>query len=170
LVYIFLNHHRLILLNEIFKGRVEFNGSFHHLKNSGLNHGKMVLDYSNKDTLAHCDLATMNKEITGNPSSVSSKIRNESSRKHDQIEENTKAAGVDWNIYWKYFQSGSSVASLIILAILLLVGELLFCVFDYWLKIWIESEKNILNNSNNTTLPHQLESIFTTQNQQRANR
>jgi len=88
---------------------------------------------------------------------ITKELANESSRKHVQREENnTKAAGVDWEIYWKYFQSGKSVAHLITWAILLVVAELLFCLSDYWIKIWIESEKFTWmnnNSSNNTILP-----------------
>ncbi len=142
------------------KGHVEFSGPFHQLKKSALDLGKMVLDYPNEDTSAHSDLvAPMNEEVNDNCNSISSKIQNKSSSKHVEREENNTKAAEVWKIYLKYFQSGNGVAHLITLAILLVVAELLFCASDYWLKIWIESEKVIWNNSSNTTLPHQLARI-----------
>ena len=59
--------------------------------------------------------------------------------------------GVSGSTYLKYFRSGSNVLSLVLLALVLVVAELLSCASDYWLKMWTAAERVHWNNSSNTT-------------------
>ena len=49
--------------------------------------------------------------------------------------------------YWKYFKSGSGVFLLFLFVVNCLATEFLFCVSDYWLKLWTSTKKNTNNSS-----------------------
>ena len=51
-------------------------------------------------------------------------------------------SGVALSSYWKYVRSGSGILLLFLFVINCLTTEVLFCVSDYWLKLWTSAKKD----------------------------
>jgi len=81
-------------------------------------------------------------------------------------DEKPKTVGVSRSTYLKYFQSGSSALSLVLLALVLVVAEFLSCASDYWLTIWTAAERvhwnNSYNNINSSFVEQPVVSLFGT--------
>jgi len=71
----------------------------------------------------------------------------------DAQEENSTTTGVAFSTYWTYFRSGSDLILLSLFVVNCLATEFLFCVSDYWLKLWTSTKKDTNNSSESFSEP-----------------
>ena len=151
-------------------GKIEEKGSFQHLVKNGMDFSAFLAEETKdeeekeveKNNNSDIEMSTMNPQSRMTQTVIEEKKEEDTKKTEENIEnpkptkEQGSAGSVKASVYSKYFSSGGSWFSLIILILMNLACQGLYAGSDIWLSYWTSKEelKIVLKTNNSTDGSH----------------
>lgn len=121
-------------------GRLTQQGPYAELTEvlESLNSGQTVENEVGEDIVPIYEVKPAKSRTLSSSSNDSTMTENTSSCYHDnrEIEEDRLVGTLSCSVYWEYFRSGRSIVVLIFLVMILVAGQVILMVTDWWLARW----------------------------------